>query len=124
MLVSTGAIGFRSVELPWIVSTNGNQLHVVYEDDFMRIWYTTRSVSALPIPPRPIATLIPEVNSSRPPDDTQTTASAAPTPDLSGLPPIVGAPATPRDTFLLGLAPVGAIVGLVVIGRLLQRLRQ
>lgn len=124
VLVSTGAIGFRSVELPWIVSTNGNQLHVVYEDDFQRIWYTTRSVSALPIPPRPIATLIPEVDSSRPLGDTQTAVSAAPPPDISGLPPIAGAPATPRDTFLLGLAPVGVIVGLVVIGRLVQRLRE
>jgi hypothetical protein len=122
VLVSSGAIGFRSVELPWIVSVNGNQLHVVYEDDFQRIWYTTRSVSALPIPPRPIPTLVPEVDTSRPPDD-EAAVAAAPTPDISGLAPIVDEPASPRDTFLLGLAPVGALVGLVVIGRLLLRLR-
>jgi hypothetical protein len=110
--------------LPWIVTTNGNQLHVVYEDDFQRIWYTSRTVPGLPIPAQAIPTLLPVASASPGVPDELAAVSAAPTPDLRGLSPIIGAPATPRDTFLLGLAPVGLIVGLVVIGRLLQRLRE
>lgn len=124
VLVSTGAIGFRSVELPWIVVSNGNQLHVVYEDDFQRIWHTTRSVSALPIP---ASELLPppqtQADATREPAGTQTVFVATPRPDLSGLPEIVDPTVSPRETFLFGLAPAGILVGLVVLGRLLLRFR-
>jgi outer membrane protein assembly factor BamB len=125
VLVSLGAIGFRSVELPWITTSNGNQLHVVYEDDFQRIWYTTRSVSALPIPSNPIPTPVQtETDASRDLEASPTALPIASPPDLSGLPMMVDSPVTSRDTFLIGLAPVGLIVGLVVVGRLVRRLRE
>ncbi len=46
VLLSTGTVGEKSVELPWMVVSNGDRLHVVYEDDFERIWYTSRMTNA------------------------------------------------------------------------------
>jgi hypothetical protein len=124
VLVSTGAIGFRSVELPWITTSNGNQLHVDYEDDFRRIWYTTRSVSALPIPARPIpAPDEPTADASRLSRGSPTALPASPPPDLSGVAHISSAPMPVQETFLIGVAPVAIIVGLVVVGCLMRRLR-
>jgi hypothetical protein len=125
VLVSNGAIGLRSVELPWLAVSNGNQLHVVYEDDFQRIWYTTRSVSAPPIAAQPIPT--PErtgAGASLASLVTPTAIPATPPPDLSELPAIAEPPVPVRDTLLIGMVPVAVIVGLVVAGRLLQRLRE
>ncbi|MGE3269585.1 MAG: sialidase family protein [Chloroflexota bacterium] len=124
VLVSMGALGLRSVELPWIVVSNGNQLHVVYEDDFQRIWYTTRTVSAPQIPAQPLPTPALTGAAAREAEASPTPIPPTPLPDLSGLPAITAPPVPMRDTFLIGMAPVAAIVGLVVAGRLLQRLRE
>jgi hypothetical protein len=124
VLVSTGAIGFRSVELPWLTVSEGNHLHAVYEDDFQRIWYTTRSV---PAPPIPVGDLpaVPQavVGATSDTVDSQRSVLATPLPDLRGLPEMVDPSDGPRDTFLLGLAPAGIIIALAVLARVLLRSR-
>ncbi len=45
-LLSPSTVGQRSVELPSLAIGEGNHLHVVYEDDFQRIWYVHRRVEA------------------------------------------------------------------------------
>lgn len=124
VLVSGGAIGFRSVELPWITVSDGNHLHVVYEDDFQRIWYTTRSVSAPPLPSGELpAAPRNDVDAGRGAEGSQIAVVATPRPDLRGLPPMVDPSDSPRDAFLMGLAPAGILVGLILLGGLLKRLR-
>jgi hypothetical protein len=124
VLVSVGAIGFRSVELPWIVVTNGNRLHVVYEDDFQRIWHTSRAVPAPPIPPLPIPASDRTETASRTADGTPTAQPVPARRDLSELQEIAQAPGPAQNSFLTMLAPVGIIVGLVIAGRLVQRFWQ
>jgi hypothetical protein len=125
VVVSVGAIGARSVELPWLTISNGNQLHLVYEDDFQRMWYTTRSVPAPPLPTRPIPAPDRRAGgASREPEPTQTAVPTVPPRVPDGLPEITDVPLTDRGSLLIGLAPVGMIVALVVIGHLSKRLRE
>ena len=58
-LVSHGSIGKESIEEPTLAISQGNQIHVAWEDDFQRIWYTSQlvdapSVPAAPLPPLPL----------------------------------------------------------------------
>ncbi len=69
--ISRGALGKHQVASPAIAISEGNRLHVTYEDDNERIWYTTRlldapTVSASVIPPPPVAVAPPMQPSPRP----------------------------------------------------------
>jgi len=57
-LISRGAVGKKSVEYPWLGASVGNQLNVVYEDDFQRVWYTSRLTDARVIVSKPIPTQV------------------------------------------------------------------
>jgi hypothetical protein len=65
-LVSQGSIGLTSIEQPSLAIARGNQVHVAWEDDFSRVWYTG-SVAAAPQtaaqgiapPPTPVAAITP-----------------------------------------------------------------
>ena len=52
--LSRGATGDVSLEFPALAIAGGNDLHVVYEEDFQRIWYTRRLLNAPGLPPQPI----------------------------------------------------------------------
>ena len=95
--VSRNAKGQRSVEYPWIAVGLGNQLHMVWEDDFQRVMYTTRTVDAPPIaaralppPPRPASLTVPT-----PPSLTQTEQR----------PPVVATRYPQRQRIQSGLTP-------------------
>lgn len=122
--VSSGAIGFRSVELPWITISNGNQLHVVYEDDFLRIWHTTRTVAAPQIPPRPIPPAPGNTaGGTRGDQGTPVVLSSTPERDLSDIQNLTVAPGPAEVSYWTILAPGLVIIALVVVGRLVQRSR-
>lgn len=65
-VISPGAIGQKSVEQPSIAIGGGNRLHVVYEDDFARIWYTTAQVDSPPVNTSAMPTPIPLFSGSEP----------------------------------------------------------
>lgn len=122
VLLSNGTIGKRSVELPWLAVGSGNQLHVVYEDDFQRIWYTQRIINApaapkqaVPTPlftpthvPKPTATSAPTAR--RNPTALPTVLSDAPVPTLG----------EPMNPLLAGVVPALLIVVLVILFRFIQ----
>jgi hypothetical protein len=61
VVLSAGSIGKLSIEQPALTISEGNRLHVVWEDDGQRIWYTTKladaptvPAAAIPLAPRPI----------------------------------------------------------------------
>lgn len=88
ILVSQGSVGRTSVESPTLTISQGNQLHVAWEDDFERIWYTSRLTDAPSIP----------VQAIPPPPIVPVRAPATPVP-VSALPGLVVRPtATPRST--------------------------
>ncbi len=119
ILISSGAVGKESVELPWIVVSEGNRLFVVYEDDFERIWYTTRLTDAPAVPPQPLPTLFPTATKiptqvSTPPPPTATRArtwTAAESPNQSNS-------SSPWFPLLLGTIPVLLLIGAIVVTRL------
>jgi hypothetical protein len=58
VLISRDAVGKKSVEYPWLGASVGNQLNVVYEDDFQRVWHTSRLTDARIIASKPIPTWV------------------------------------------------------------------
>jgi hypothetical protein len=53
-LVSRGSIGKKSIESPALAISLGNQIHIVWEDDFQRIMYTTSDADAPRLPARAV----------------------------------------------------------------------
>jgi hypothetical protein len=58
VLISEGAVGKKSVEYPWLGASVGNQLNVVYEDDFQRVWYTSHLTDAPALASKKIPALV------------------------------------------------------------------
>jgi hypothetical protein len=68
--VSPGALGKGWIQSPYLAISRGNRLHVVYEEDSQRIWYTGRPLDA---PTNPVQEL-------PPPDFVPRAASFSPRP--------------------------------------------
>jgi hypothetical protein len=82
--ISTGSVGKTSVELPAITISRGNQVHVVYEDDFQRLWYTTHLTAApqtmaRPVPAPPALASLPTVVPAVPTPTAAQVATPVPT---------------------------------------------
>ena len=121
--LSIGAIGARAVESPWLTIGTGNQLHVVYHDDYQRIWYTTRSTSAPATVPQALPA--PSSIAVNPP----AVGATEPTADRNAVVPHVSPPtdtglfSQSRNPFLLGILPVAVVLAGIVLVRVLQRTR-
>jgi hypothetical protein len=55
--ISRGTVGAQSVEQPSMTISEGNRLHVVWEDDFERLWYTSRLADAPALRPQQVPAL-------------------------------------------------------------------
>jgi hypothetical protein len=115
--ISQGAIGKRSIEQPVITLSEGNRLHVVWEDDFERIWYTTRVVDA---PTLPIGAIPPAPTKGQIPP--QPIDSAAPPSTMPRVIPEIGAgdfstSAEPAVPLLAGIIPSLIVIGAIALSR-------
>jgi hypothetical protein len=126
--VSKGAVGRSSVELPAMAVSRGNQIHIVYEDDFERIWYTSQlsnapQVIARPVPAPPLEAPVPSpsVAATATPRPTPTPLPAyVPAMEQDSAEPQLDTSSDLRRVFLTAAAPVVLILG----GLIVQRLRR
>ncbi len=116
--LSTNAVGRRSIELPSLALSEGNRLHVVYEDDFNRIWYTSQVADAPALPaqalptPTPLPTATPLASTPVP------SPTAPPRPTRSVDEQDDGANlTTPPPVFLIGVLPPFLLIGLILAAR-------
>jgi hypothetical protein len=115
--LSKGAVGSRSVEQPSSAISEGNRLHAAWEDDFKRIWYTSRLLDA---PTLPTQHLSPPPLQAAP--DTQPVPShKSPPPPRHATSPISPAefPATvePGPTLLAATLPTAILLGVFLVVR-------
>jgi len=79
VLLSRGAVGKKQVDAPTIAVSEGNRLHVAYEDDHQRIWYTSRLLDTPTVQARSVLlsspTVVPTLTSGAQPPAESTTAS-------------------------------------------------
>jgi hypothetical protein len=126
--ISKGAVGKSSVEEPAMAISRGNQIHVVYEDDFERIWYTSQLASApqaLPeaLPPVPVATAVPTPRAAALPTVQPTPVVAplnTPGPQPTSNVPSVDTSSDLTRVFISAAAPLV----LIIAGLLVYRLRK
>jgi hypothetical protein len=111
--ISQRAIGKLSVESPWITVGGGNRLHAVYEDDFQRIWYTSRLSNAPSVPLEPVPTPAPAPTSVRPATSATRVSLVAP--------PAAVSVASGDEPLTLHPLLVGALGPLVLVGAILAR---
>lgn len=97
VFMSEGAVGDESLAQPWITISHGNQVNVSYQDNYKRIWYTSRMTDAPALVSKPIPTPVAFTNnlSIRPiasPDSSGVvTSNNAPEPTWVGYPLVVSA---------------------------------
>lgn len=126
VFISPGATGRQAVDSPALAISNGNQLHVVYEDDHQRIWYTSRIVDVPALPKQVIPTPL-SVPTTAPKQTVMTPpvkASIAPTRNAVDQvePTDVGIKAAdPIMPLLIGIVPVLVIILVIVAQRLFQQ---
>jgi hypothetical protein len=131
-LLSQGAVGEKSIEQPAMAIGSGNRLHVVYEDDFARIWYTTATLDSpsvylasvpTPIPASSQVGLRPPMRSTLPRVVFDTPLASAE--DARTDPDDQSDSLAPGNQALLsGLGTVAALVGMVVVVALRASLRR
>lgn len=123
-LLSIGTVGAKSVELPAATISSGNQLHVFYEDDSERIWYTNELIDAPALPSIPVT---PYEAPARPPASTQKPLPTS-TPTLTPSPVIQEIETDPspgsRAVWLTALLPALTLVVGTVAWRLMRKGRR
>jgi hypothetical protein len=116
--ISPGTVGARSVEQPSLAISEGNRLHAFWEDDFERLWYTSRIVDAPTLParivppaPSPVIAAVPvakEARSSSPP-------SGPPAPNLGNV--RFDQESSPQETFYASVAVSVVVIAALVLVR-------
>jgi hypothetical protein len=115
--ISKDAVGKRQVDSPVIAVSEGNRLHVAYQDDQKRIWYTSRLLDAPTVPARPV-----------PPPPAPATMELSPSPTTLAAPRavrIIGpadiqAEFNPGAPLLAGVVP-SLVLGAIVLFRVTRR---
>lgn len=124
--ISRGALGRKSVELPAMAISRGNQIHIAYEDDFERIWYTSQLANAPQTVPRalpaaPPVAPAPSLTTPPPPPPTQPTpvpVALAPSDAPTSATTRVDTSSDLNGVFLSAAAPVVLIIGAIAIQRI------
>jgi hypothetical protein len=119
--ISPDTMGTRSVEQPAMTISEGNRLHVVYEDDFQRLWYTSYladapqlPVQAVPAPPAPVSAPITGATAAA------QSAPPAPPAALALAPESLAASSSPQSALLAGIAASLIAVGASVVACLVR----
>lgn len=115
--LSKGAVGTRSLEQPAIAVSEGNRLHVTYEEDFRRIWYTTRlldapTLPALAVPPPPAPTRV-AVEPTATPLKASGAARSVPSAGAADFQRGI----EPTMLLLIGLIPSLSVIGVIALFR-------
>jgi hypothetical protein len=114
----------RSLELPSIALSEGNQLHVVFHDGFQRIWHTETTVDApavaavtLPADATEATSIAPQTAPAAATSAPAVRQSAAPV--AAAIPPAL--PAGNAFPIALGVLPAALLVGLIAIFSIARR---
>jgi hypothetical protein len=125
--LSTNVVGQSSVEQANIAITLGNLMHVVYEDDSQRIWYTAARSDAPGLPARTIpspqvrATPTPVSAGTLEPTPAAVTATASPTTTTNDIPSASGIDSGGVSPLLVAAAASILMLGGLLVSRLFQR---
>jgi hypothetical protein len=121
--ISRGSVGRTSVEQPSVTISEGNRLHVVWEDDFRRLWYASTLVDA-PTTPRQAVFRPPELLRRTHPDENPSLKAALeeprPVSNVIATSLDVNASGSPGPALFAGGVATLIVIAIAVIGRCLH----